>query len=128
MKSRRFMPSPKSGNRIVAAATAIGRGLEIDVALDRRVIELSNRYRMPGIFDAREFVDAGAFMSYGPNLEAIFRRLAGYADQILKGVRPGELPIEQPTEFELALNLKTAKAMGIQVPDSIMVSANQLVE
>lgn len=98
------------------------------VTYDSRVIELSNRYRMPGIFDAREFVDAGAFMSYGPNLEAIFRRLAGYVDHVLKGTRPGELPIEQPTEFEMILNLKTAKTMGLKVPDSILVSAHQLIE
>lgn len=98
------------------------------VTYDRRVIELSNRYRMPGIFDAREFVDAGAFMSYGPNLEAIFRRLAGYADHVLRGTRPGELPIEQPTEFELVVNLRTAKAMDIKVPDSVLVIANQLID
>lgn len=71
------------------------------VTHDHRVIELSNRYRMPGIFDAREFVEAGAFLSYGPNLEAIFRRLAGYAGRVLRGEKAGELPIEQPTEFEL---------------------------
>jgi putative ABC transport system substrate-binding protein len=98
------------------------------VTHDRRVIELANRHRMPGIFDAREFADAGAFMSYGPNLEAIFRRLAGYADRVLRGRTPGELPIEQPTSFELVVNLKTAKALGIAVPDPVLVSASELIE
>src|SRR5262249_37282207 len=67
------------------------------VTFDRRVAELCERYRIPGIFDAREFVSAGAFMSYGPNLEAIFRVLAGFCDRILRGEKIGELPIEQPT-------------------------------
>jgi putative ABC transport system substrate-binding protein len=83
---------------------------------------------MPGIFDARDFVDVGAFMSYGPNLEAIFRRLAGYTDRILKGAKPGDLPIEQPTLFELVVNLKAAKAMGLVVPDSVLVSASEVIE
>jgi putative ABC transport system substrate-binding protein len=98
------------------------------VTHDRRVIELANRYRMPGIFDAREFVDAGAFMSYGPNLEAIFRRLAAYVDRIIKGAKAGDLPIEQPTIFELVINFKTAKALGINVPDAVLVSANEVIE
>jgi ABC-type uncharacterized transport system substrate-binding protein len=83
---------------------------------------------MPGIFDARDFVDADGFMSYGPNLEQIFRRLASFADQVLKGTAPGDLPIEQPTTFELAINLRTAKAMGISVPSSVLVSANEVIE
>lgn len=98
------------------------------VTFDRRVAELANHHRMPGIFDARDFVDVGAFMSYGPNLEAIFRRLAGYTDRILKGAKPGDLPIEQPTLFELVVNLKAAKAMGLVVPDSVLVSASEVIE
>lgn len=98
------------------------------VTYDRKVIDLASRHRMPGIFDAREFAEAGAFMSYGPNLDAIFGRLASYADHILKGARPGELPIEQPTQFELVVNLKTARAMGVTVSDAVLVSANQVIE
>lgn len=98
------------------------------VTYDQRVIALSNRYRMPGIFDAREFVEAGAFMSYGPNLDAIFRRLAGYADRVLRGAKPGDIPIEQPTEFELAVSLRAAKAMNIAIPDSVLVSSNRVFE
>jgi len=98
------------------------------VTHDRLVIELSNRYRMPGMFDAREFADAGGFMSYGPNLDVIYRRLASYADKILKGTKPGELPIEQPTKFELVLNLRTAKALGISPPALALVSADEVIE
>jgi putative ABC transport system substrate-binding protein len=98
------------------------------VTYDRRVIDLANRYLMPSIFDARDFADAGAFMSYGPNLDRIFRRLAGYVEHIFKGTKLGELPIEQPTAFELVVNLKAAKTLGIAVPDSALVSANQVIE
>jgi putative ABC transport system substrate-binding protein len=98
------------------------------VTHDRRVIELSNRHLMPGIFDAREFAEAGAFMSYGPNLDSIFRKLAGYADRILRGARAGDLPIEQPAEFELVVNQSAAKAMNFLLPQSILVSASQVLE
>lgn len=98
------------------------------VTFEQRVIDLANRHLMPSIFDARDFVDAGAFMSYGPDLEMIFRRLASYVDHIFKGFRPGELPIEQPTAFELAVNLKAAKRLGIAVPDAVLVSADRIIE
>jgi putative ABC transport system substrate-binding protein len=98
------------------------------VTFDRRVIDLAERYRMPAIFDARDFVDVGAFMSYGPNLEKIFRKLASYVGHIFRGTKPGELPIEQPTEFELVINLKTAKALGIVVPNAVLISAHHLIE
>ncbi len=98
------------------------------VTYDRRVVELAERYRMASIFDARDFVDVGGFMSYGPNLDVIFRRLADYADRILRGSRPGDLPIEQPTEFELVVNLGTAKRLGFNVASSILISANQIIE
>jgi putative ABC transport system substrate-binding protein len=98
------------------------------VTFDRRVINLAERYRMPAIFDARDFVDVGAFMSYGPNLEKLFRKLASYLGHIFRGTKPSELPIEQSTEFELVINLKTAKALGITVPNTVLVSAHHLVE
>jgi putative ABC transport system substrate-binding protein len=98
------------------------------VTHDRRVAELAIRHRMPSVFEARDFVDIGAFMSYGPNLERIFARLAGYVGHVLKGAKVGDLPIEQPTEFELVINLKTARVMGITVPDVVLVGANQVIE
>jgi len=94
----------------------------------KRVIALADRYRMPSIFDARDFVEAGALMSYGPNLDAIFRRGASYVDQILKGAKPGELPIEQPSTLELVVNMKTAKAMGLAISPAILTTADAVIE
>lgn len=98
------------------------------VTHSRRVVELANRFRLPGIFDAREFAEVGGFMSYGPSLDSIFRRLATYVDKILKGERPGDIPIEQPSTFELVVNLKTAKALGIALPAAVLASADEVIE
>jgi putative ABC transport system substrate-binding protein len=94
----------------------------------KRVIELSMQHRMPGVFDAREFAEAGGLLSYGPNLDALFRRAAAYVDKILKGDVPGDLPIEQPAAIELVVNLKTAKAMGLAVPPVFLSSADDVIE
>ena len=98
------------------------------VTNDRRVVALCNQYRLPGIFDAREYVDEGGFMSYGPNLDAIYGVLARHVDRILKGSKPGDIPIEQPTTFELAINRKTARAIGKTFPTPVLVSADIVVE
>jgi putative ABC transport system substrate-binding protein len=98
------------------------------VTFGRSVIDLCNRYHMSSIFDDRDFAEAGGFMSYGPDLEAVFRRLASHADQILRGTKPSEIPIEQPTKFELVINLKTAKALGLTVPNSIQLLADEVIE
>ena len=81
----------------------------------RRLVELAAKNRLPAVYFVREFVDAGSFMSYGPNLPDLSRRAATYVDKILKGAKPGDLPIEQPTKFELVINLKTAKALGLTI-------------
>ena len=83
--------------------------------------------RLPGIFDDSAPVNAGGLMSYGANLDQLHRRLAYYVDRILKGAKPADLPIEQPTEFELAVNLKSARALGITVPPAIMVRADRVI-
>jgi putative ABC transport system substrate-binding protein len=98
------------------------------VTNDQRVAELCNQYRLPAIFDAREFADLGGFMSYGPNIDAIYRLLASHVDQILKGIPAGEIPIYQPTRFELVINLKTARALGLAFPALIVVSADVTLE
>ena len=77
---------------------------------------------------SRDFVDAGGLVSYGPELHAHYRRLAAYVDKVLKGARPADLPVEQPTKFELVINMKTAKALGLRIPSSIQVRTDQMVE
>jgi putative ABC transport system substrate-binding protein len=96
---------------------------------DRALIaELASKARLPSIFYYRESVELGGFMSYGANLADVWRRAASYVDKILKGAKPADLPIEQPTKFELVINLKTAKALGLTVPPSVLAQANEVIE
>jgi len=91
------------------------------------LVKLASKARLPVIYYAREFADEGGLMSYGANYGDLFRRSAGYVDKILKGTKPGELPIEQPTKFELVVNLKTVKAVGITIPESILLRADEVI-
>src|ERR1700752_4698943 len=84
--------------------------------------------RLPSMFGWKEYVEAGGLMSYGPNLNDSYRRLAQYVDKILKGAKPADLPVELPTKFELVINLKTAKALGLTIPQSILLRADQAIE
>jgi putative ABC transport system substrate-binding protein len=93
-----------------------------------RIAELSIAHRMPGIFGARDYVAAGGLMSYNSSYAWHWRTAAGFVDKILKGARPGDLPVQQPTQFELAINLKTAKAMGLTIPRALLQRADELVE
>jgi len=94
----------------------------------RRLVDLAAKNRLPAVASVREFVDAGIFMAYGPNLPDLNRRAATYVDKILKGTKPGDLPVEQPTKFELVINMKTAKALGLTIPPSVLVRADQVIE
>ena len=94
----------------------------------KRIAELAARNRLPGAYTMSEFVDAGGLLSYSPNIADNFRRAAGYVDKILKGAKPADLPVEQPTKFELVVNLKTARALGLTVPLSLLHRADRVIE
>ena len=94
----------------------------------RRIAELAAKNRLPGTYTMSEFVDAGGLMSYSPNIADNFRRAADYVDKILKGAKPADLPVEQPTKFELVINLKTAKALGLTIPPSVLHRADRVIE
>ena len=94
----------------------------------RRLVDLAAKHRLPAVYTVKEYVDAGGLMAYAPNLADVFRRAATYVDKILKGAKPADLPVEQPTKFESVINLKTAKALGLTIPQSLLQRADQVIE
>jgi putative tryptophan/tyrosine transport system substrate-binding protein len=92
------------------------------------VVELANRQRLPAMYGIREFVDDGGLIAYGPSIRALYKRAAFFVDKILNGAKPADLPVEQPTKFELVINLKTAKALGVTVPQSLLARADEVIE
>jgi putative ABC transport system substrate-binding protein len=94
----------------------------------QRIANLAARSRLPALYSQREFVDAGGLVSYGPSLVDMFRHAATHVDKILRGAKPGDLPVEQPTKFELVINLKTAKALGITIPKDILLRADEVIK
>jgi putative ABC transport system substrate-binding protein len=116
-------------------AIAAGHARALYVALDplflerrTRIVELAAKYQLPAMYDVKAFVAAGGLMSYGPDFVDLFSRGAYFVDRILKGTKPADLPVEQPTAFKLVINLKTAKALGLMIPATLLARADEVIE
>lgn len=110
-----------------ADALTVG-GTAMFIGERRRLVDLAARNRVPAVYPWREFVDVGGLMAYGPNLADLYRRAATYVDKILKGAKPSDLPVEQPTKFELIINLRAAKDLGLTIPKSVLARADDLIQ
>ena len=110
------------------AGALIVLGTTMFIIEQRRLADLAAKDQLPAVYPLRDFVDAGGLMSYGANTADLFRRAAGYVDKILKGTKPADLPVEQPTKFELVVNLRTAKLLGLTIPPSVLGRADETIE
>ena len=115
-----FAQSPNSG--------LIVTGSPLSASHRDLILALAARHRLPAVYNSRLWAAAGGLISYGPDLFDPFRRAAGYVDRILKGEKPADMPVQAPTKFELVINLKTAKALGLTVPQSLLASADEVIE
>ena len=106
----------------------LGLGLSAALPSGQRIADLALKHRLPTVNAASEFVDAGGLISYGTSYPDLFRRAAVYVDKILKGAKPGDLPIEQPTKFETVVNLKTAKALGVPIRQAVLLRADRVID
>ncbi len=114
-----------TSERVGALLVAPGPALDPN---GKRVVDLAAKSRLPAMYPSSEYVDHGGLMSYAPSFPDLFRRAATYVDKILKGAKPADLPVEQPTKFEMVINLKTAKALGRTIPPSVLVRADRVIE
>jgi putative ABC transport system substrate-binding protein len=92
------------------------------------IVALAAQHRLPAVYEASEFVEDGGLISYGPNIDDMTRQSAPYVDKILKGAKPANLPIQQPTKFDLVINLKTARALGLAIPENLLILADKVIE
>jgi putative tryptophan/tyrosine transport system substrate-binding protein len=93
----------------------------------QRIVELATQHRLPAMYPSRQYVEVGGLMSYGANTQELWRRAAGYVDRIFKGTKAGDLPFEQPTMFELVVNVKTAQSLGLTLPSTLLFQANEVI-
>jgi putative tryptophan/tyrosine transport system substrate-binding protein len=100
----------------------------LTVSNRKQIADLATKHRLPAIYPRGDFVDGGGLMSYGPDQVEPYRRLASMVDKILKGTKPADIPVEQPTKFELVINLKTAKALGLTIPPVVMMRAEKVIK
>ena len=119
-----FAAARQGGDALIVVASILTN----NNAARPRITELVARHRLPAMYPFREFVQAGGLMAYGTNLPGMFRRAATHMDKVLRGVKPGEVPIEQPTTFDFSINLKTAQALGLTIPESILQQATELIQ
>jgi ABC-type uncharacterized transport system substrate-binding protein len=131
-----FVVTPERAQDLEGAFAAMARGMAEALYVDlnprssnmgQAIVDLAARQRLPAVSEAKGFVDAGGLIAYGPSVPDLYRRAADYVDRIFKGAKPADLPVEQPTKFELVINLKTVKALGLTIPQSLLLRADDVI-